>query len=143
MEKGYTNPYQIARFWGVSSNTAKTYMKEAAHVKLGKDDREEIKAIQDKENCDLPTAIAKQYEGITNPKGCFIATAAYGTPFAYDINILRNWRDDSLDTNFFGKKFINFYYKHSPPIADYISNKNFLRLIIRTLLKPLVFILGY
>jgi len=136
MEKGYGDPYQIANFWGVSSNTAKTYMKEAQYVKLADTDREKIKAIMDKENCDIPTAIAKQYERLTNTKGCFIATAAY------DIDVLRNWRDDSLGTNIIGKNFINFYYKHSPPIADYISNKKMLRWITRMLLKPIIFILS-
>ena len=28
--------------------------------------------------------------------GCFIATAAYGTPFATEIDIFRKWRDDGV-----------------------------------------------
>jgi hypothetical protein len=74
-------------------------------------------------------------------KGCFIATAAYGTPFANDINVLRNWRDRFLMKSFIGKDFVEWYYTNSPPIAEYISNKNILKLLIRILFKPFILIL--
>ena len=67
---------------------------------------------------------------------CFIATAAYGTPFAEEINILRSYRDKKLKNNFFGMAFINFYYRISPPIAKVISKHEFLRKITRAVLKP-------
>ncbi len=69
--------------------------------------------------------------------GCFIATAAYGTPFAEEINILREWRDSFLTKHTFGRIFVNFYYKSSPPIADFIRNKKSLRAIVRFLLNPI------
>ena len=72
--------------------------------------------------------------------GCFIATAAYGTPMTKNITTLCKFRDERLLTNSFGKAFVRFYYKHSPPMADFIRNKPALRGIIRTGLKPLVWI---
>ncbi len=54
---------------------------------------------------------------------CFIATAAYGTPFAKEINILRYWRDTFLLKHFIGILFVKTYYKISPPIADFISKR--------------------
>ncbi len=36
---------------------------------------------------------------------CFIATAAYGTPFAGEIDVLRNWRDDFLQASYPGRAF--------------------------------------
>jgi len=72
---------------------------------------------------------------------CFIATAAYGTPFAEDIDVLRNWRDDFLEASYPGRAFIKAYYSLSPPVADNISESKGKRKIIRTALGPIVKIL--
>jgi len=73
--------------------------------------------------------------------GCFIATAAYGTPYdSKEVVVLKEFRDERLLKNTFGKAFVKFYYKHSPRYADFIRNKPVLRTIVRTGLKPLVWI---
>ena len=69
---------------------------------------------------------------------CFIATAAYGTPYAEEINILRDFRDKKLRSNVTGRTFIKFYYKISPPAARAISKNKFLRKAVRIILKPVV-----
>jgi len=70
---------------------------------------------------------------------CFIATAAYGTPAAKDIDILRRFRDEFLRKNYAGNKFIEFYYRNSPPVADFISEYDVLRIIVReAFIRPLV-----
>lgn len=71
-------------------------------------------------------------------EGCFIATAAYGTPFAYEIDVLRKWRDDSLSESMWGRVFIRAYYKISPPIAKCVSKSNALKIVIRKLLRPII-----
>lgn len=71
-------------------------------------------------------------------QGCFIATAAYGTPFASDINVLRNFRDSYLANREWGKKFISLYYTISPPIARVIEKSETLRKIVRKCLVPVV-----
>jgi len=76
------------------------------------------------------------------PDGCFIATASYGTPFAQEINILRNWRDKFLIKHTIGRNFIKWYYINSPPIAEFISKKNALKFIVRLLLKPIILLLS-
>jgi tetratricopeptide (TPR) repeat protein len=38
--------------------------------------------------------------------GCFIATAAFGTPFAVEVDVLRIWRDESLLRSSWGKVFV-------------------------------------
>ena len=73
--------------------------------------------------------------------GCFIATAAYGTPFAEEIDVLRNWRDDFLEASYPGRAFIKAYYSLSPPVADNISESEGKRKIVRTALGPIVRIL--
>lgn len=78
----------------------------------------------------------EEHERIHN--GCFIATAAYGTPFAEEINALREWRDNTLRTNIFGRVFIKTYYFFSPLMAGFIRNKPVLRKVVRILLRPLI-----
>ena len=62
---------------------------------------------------------------------CFIATAAYGTPAAKEIDELRRFRDEYLKDTYLGNEFIKFYYAHSPPIADFISQHEILRTVVR------------
>ena len=71
-------------------------------------------------------------------KACFIATAAYGTPFAKEIDVLRNWRDESLKASFLGSLFVKIYYKMSPPVAKFISRREKLRKLVRIILKPVI-----
>ncbi|MEI6088662.1 MAG: CFI-box-CTERM domain-containing protein [Bacteroidota bacterium] len=70
--------------------------------------------------------------------GCFIATAAFGTPFASEVHVLRIWRDESLLQSSLGKTFVAMYYKISPPIAKFISTRIMLKRIVRWLLIPLI-----
>ncbi|MCX6010295.1 MAG: hypothetical protein NTW48_09785, partial [Chloroflexi bacterium] len=72
------------------------------------------------------------------PVGCFIATAAYGTPMAKEIQILREFRDEYLLTNPLGRAFVDFYYNVSPPIAEFITEHPSLKPIVRAGLVPAV-----
>jgi hypothetical protein len=69
-------------------------------------------------------------------KGCFIATAAFGSPVAPQLNVLRRFRDRCLP-----KPLVEGYYRTSPPIADYISRHQRIRLYIRHLIDLLVKVL--
>jgi hypothetical protein len=76
--------------------------------------------------------------------GCFIATAAYGTDTAKELDILREFRDDIMLPNSLGAKFVSLYYKTSPPIANFISQHETLRTIVRVgFLDPIVKILTW
>ena len=71
--------------------------------------------------------------------GCFIATAAYGTETAEEIDILRDFRDDVLLQNTVGEGLVNLYYEISPPLADSISKHDSLRLLVREIIvNPIV-----
>ena len=70
--------------------------------------------------------------------GCFIATAAYGSPMAGDVRYLRAFRDQYLLTNRPGRWFVAWYYRSSPPLADALRAHEHWRAIVRVALSPLV-----
>lgn len=70
--------------------------------------------------------------------GCFIATAAFGSPLSEEVQILSQMRDRYLLQSAIGRRLVGFYYKKGPAIADYISDKEYVKGIVRAMLKPLV-----
>lgn len=69
---------------------------------------------------------------------CFIATAAFGTPFAPQVETLRTFRDRVLLTNAPGRLLVDLYYRASPPLANFITGHDLLCSGVRILLRPLV-----
>jgi uncharacterized repeat protein (TIGR02543 family) len=77
----------------------------------------------------------------TPPSFCFIATAAYGTPTAEEINVLREFRDVVLLKNAVGSESVALYYRLSPPIADFIAGNELVRTLVRELVvDPIVWV---
>ena len=75
------------------------------------------------------------------PMPCFIATAAYGTPTAEQIDVLREFRDVVLLESTVGSQFVALYYQLSPPVADFIAGNELLRTLVRELLvDPIVWV---
>ena len=64
---------------------------------------------------------------------CFIATAAYGTPTAEEIDVLREFRDVVLLKSAAGSRFVALYYRFGPPAAEAISRSDLLRTLVREL----------
>jgi hypothetical protein len=71
---------------------------------------------------------------------CFIATAAYGTPMAAQIDTLRDVRDEYLLSNTVGTAFTDMYYRISPAIADAVAQSPVLAATVRVLLVPVIFL---
>lgn len=75
------------------------------------------------------------------PKGmCFIATAAYGSPFAAEVLVLSQFRDEVLLRSKLGRSAVRLYYTVSPPLAMSIEGKEPLKVVIRTLLTPILYL---
>ena len=70
--------------------------------------------------------------------GCFIATAAYGSSLEPNVIVLKEFRDKYLMVRGWGKRFVEFYYRTSPLIANIIANNESLKFVVRTCLYPLV-----
>jgi hypothetical protein len=76
-----------------------------------------------------------------SPSFCFIATAAYGTPTAEQIDVLREFRDVVLLEDSAGSQFVALYYQLAPPISDLIVKDDRSRTLVRKLLvDPIIWI---
>lgn len=70
--------------------------------------------------------------------GCFIATAAYGTPMFSELDVLRGFRDKELESNPVGRGMTTLYYSASPPIANIIARNRKMRILVRKCLGPVI-----
>ncbi len=100
-------------------------------------------AVRALATCGLASPIATASATTTQAKfvtlhGCFIATAAYGTPLAQEIGVLRRFRDRELLTSPLGTLAVAAYYSLSPPIAAAITSDERLRAAARALVEPVV-----
>lgn len=68
---------------------------------------------------------------------CFVATAAWGAPWAERVQALRWFRDIYLKPNAMGMAFVAFYYASSPPLARAIAGNPLARAVARVVLQPL------
>lgn len=103
------------------------------------------------------TALDSIYDGICNvvtsgqihfhptptldpPKsgGCYIATMVYGDYDHPQVMVLRNFRDTYLAKRDWGKRFIRFYYKHSPGWVERLKNHKRINQGIKLILDSFV-----
>lgn len=70
--------------------------------------------------------------------GCFIATAAFGSPLESRVVILQEFRDRILLRSRAGQHLVDTYYRYSPSMAHYIEKREFLRAVVRIGLLPAV-----
>jgi hypothetical protein len=69
---------------------------------------------------------------------CFIATAAFESPAAPEVQALREFRDMNLRETQWGRQFIFYYYKYSPRVACFIDEHEYLKAPIRFGLRVLI-----
>lgn len=69
---------------------------------------------------------------------CFIATSAFEMPNSLEVQYLRAYRDYTLKKSFWGRKFVYFYYRISPKIADILDNQKWLKPYVRKALRTLI-----
>ena len=69
---------------------------------------------------------------------CFVATVAYGSVLANDVELLRRFRDSLLRRSALGELLIESYYTFGPAVAGVIGESELLRSTARSVLAPLV-----
>jgi len=81
------------------------------------------------------------------PKRCVIATAAYGSDVAPEVQHMRYVRDKLIGGTRIGRILVEdfnaFYYLWSPSVARVIAESDFLRVVFRILLLPLIGIVHF
>lgn len=88
---------------------------------------------------DAKAHLAGRLRSRRGQSGCFIATAAYGTATADEIELLRRFRDEALLPHFLTRWIVGLYYRFSPPIASWIAQTERRRTFVRTYaVNPLV-----
>ena len=69
---------------------------------------------------------------------CFVATAAYGSLLANDVEMLRRFRDNLLKHSVIGELAVETYYTFGPPVAGVVGESDLLRATAREFLTPIV-----
>lgn len=69
--------------------------------------------------------------------GCFVATAAFGTPWANEIDSLRRFRDRILLRTQVGRSLVSAYYRAGPEVARWVVRSMHLAAALRPPLRAL------
>jgi hypothetical protein len=83
-------------------------------------------------------ALTTRLREFTMLSGCFIATAAYGSPLARDVALLRRVRDRASAGHGVAAAAADVYARSSPPAANLLGQSQAARAVARRLLAPLV-----
>lgn len=86
------------------------------------------------------SAIVKQFLKMSDKERprCFIATAAFDTPLAPEVLVLREFRDFTLRQSALGRKFISLYYRRSPRFACLLDKHPWLKPSVRAALRLMI-----
>lgn len=79
----------------------------------------------------------------TSSSSCFIATVVYNSLEVRDrekLLVLYTLRDEYLGSSEIGKRLIDLYYDLSPPIANYIKSRRWMKNTVRVFLDTLVWL---
>jgi Fibronectin type III domain len=69
---------------------------------------------------------------------CFVATAAYGSLMANQVEMLRHFRDSMMGQSVLGELAVAAYYTFGPTLAGVVGESELLRSTARTALDPVV-----
>jgi hypothetical protein len=74
--------------------------------------------------------------------GCFVATAAYGSPLAVEVEGLRRLRDRAAAASGLARAAVDLYYREGPAAARALAATDVGRAVVRRALGPIASIAG-
>ncbi len=77
-------------------------------------------------------------EILSSSSKCFIATAAFGSPTAVEVSVLREFRDRRMMSGPTGQICIALYERLSPPVSRFLETHEIMRKAVRLALVPVV-----
>ena len=107
-----------------------------------KEDNSDTNDASSKEIQNKTDASSKEIQNKTDGGGCLIATAAFGSEMAPQVQFLRELRDNTVLTTQSGTAFMTgfnqFYYSFSPAIADYERENPVFKEAVKVTLTPML-----
>ena len=97
-------------------------------------DRQTAKMLTHTAKHNLMKTMTEEPQRPSGPKSCFVATACFGSSDAATVIMLRRYRDTILKKHTVGRGAVYWYYKLSPPIANYVANHDRVKRIVRSVL---------
>jgi hypothetical protein len=136
---GSGNPTTNGRVTGLTNNTVyvfkSTLVDVAGNIGFWASDTSDLICSDGTQYCHIaqPGSVLGVLDNTLN---CFIATAAYGSPFASKVQTFRDFRDHYLMSNSLGRAFVKSYYHYGPYAARFIATRPRLKALTRGFLFP-------
>ena len=96
--------------------------------------------------CVAESAVSTDEKNNGDGGGCLIATAAYGTELAPQVQMLREIRDNQLShtqsAGIFMESFNSLYYAFSPLVSDYQRENPMFREAVKIYITPMIYSLN-
>jgi hypothetical protein len=155
----HDNSYNSARFWYKEPGPKDMTLIFDVDKKYGKSDKFSIYMedfIKAQPQCDAPRGMGAfgeryckilelsdlTYSSSMGGGGCLIATAAFGSEMAPQVQFLREFRDNTVLQTESGSTFMTgfnqFYYSFSPAVADYERENPAFKEAVKITLTPLL-----
>ena len=99
-------------------------------------DRQTTKILTHTAKVNLTKMMLGESSG-SGSKSCFVATACFGSPDTHTVVTLRRYRESVLKQSTVGRFSIYWYYKLSPPVANFVANHSPVKAIVRRALVML------
>lgn len=96
------------------------------------------------ENARDEAAFARSRQDLKTGSDCLIVTATFGSPMADEVQLVRDFRDNTLQQDYLGSRYVTalnaMYYSFSPFVARAIDQNPSAKPVMRLILAPLLFI---